>query len=215
MKYLCNFDKLYVLAKGGQTLFTGKPDNLSQFLDNCNIECNEEQVAIEVLLKYSCYGNNDENVQKMIQMTQQIEEPLIDSRFTEETVQFLDGIERKSKRFFAKDLWTLMMRSLTHTYRHKWKIIAIEFMLYMTVAISLKYMYGTDIGVPTGCINIEDDYNNTCSKTEEKLAEETLIDYNMKYNMYVVIVILFFNTLLATMTFTVELPVFLNEHRNG
>ena len=132
------FDKLYVLAKGGQTLFSGRPDNLAHFLRICNIACNEDQVPIEVLLKYSCYGINDENVQKMIEMTQQIEEPLIDSRYTEETVQFLDGIKKKSKRFFVRDFWILMMRSLTHTYRHKWKIIAIEFMLYMTVGIFLK-----------------------------------------------------------------------------
>ena len=209
------FDKLYVLAKGGKTLFTGKPDNLAHFLRICNIACNEDQVPIEVLLKYSCYGFNDENVQKMIEMTQQIEEPLIDSRYTEETVQFLDGIKRKSKRFFVRDLWILMMRSLTHTYRHKWKIISIEFMLYMSVGISLKQVYGTDIGEPTSCINIEDDFNNTCSKTEKKLAEEILVEYNMKYNLYVVVIVLFFSVFVATMTFTAELPIFLNEHRNG
>ena len=209
------FDKLYVLAKGGQTLYSGQPDNLAHFLGNCNIGYSEDQVPIELLLKYSCYGTNEQNVQKMIEMTQQLEEPLLDSRYTEETVQFLDGIERKSKRFFVRDFSTLVLRSVTHTYRHKWKIIAIESMLYMGFAIFLKYIYGTDIGVPTACVNIEDDYNNTCTKTEEKLAEETLVDYNIKYNMDVLIIILFFNVLVATMTFTGELPVFLSEHRNG
>ena len=209
------FDKLYVLAKGGQTLFSGPPGDLSHFLGDCNIACNEDQVPIEILLKYSCYGFNNENVHKMIEMTQLSEQPMIDSRYTEETVQFLDGIEGKSKRFFVKDLLVLVMRFLTQTYRHKLKIISIEFMLYITVAIFLRNIYGTEIGVPTACINIEDDYNNTCTKTEEKFAEEALIDYNIKYNLYVLLVILFFNSLLATMSFTGELPVFLNEHRNG
>ena len=208
------FDKLYVLAKGGQTLFCGKPDNLPFFLGNCDIECNEDQVPIEILLKYSCYGINDQKVKKMIQTTQQREE-LIDCRYTEETIRFFDGIERKSKRFFVRDFWTLLMRTLTHTYRHKWKIFALEFIIYMSFIISIQHIYGTNIGVPTGCIDFEDDFNNTCGKTEENLAEQTLIDYNMKYNVYVLIIVLFFNGVLATMNFTIELPVFLNEHRNG
>ena len=210
-----HFDKLYVLAKGGQTLFTGRPDNLAHFLRNCNITCNEDQVPIEVLLKYSCYGINDENVQKMIEMTQQIEEPLIESRTSEETVHYLDGIQRRSKRFLMKDFSTLLMRSLTHTYRQNWKLILLEFFLYICFAITLQHIYGTDIGRPTSCIDLEDNFNNTCAKTEEKLAEETLIDYNIKYNIYILFIIIFFNGIIATITFTSELHVFINEQRNG
>ena len=208
------YDKVYVLAKGGQAVYAGKPQDLPQYLIDCDIECTKKQVPIEVLLKHSCNGINDKIVQKMVIKTQDSEKNLVESRLSE-TTPFPDGVKRLSKRFYLRDLWILFMRSLSYTFRHTWKLLIIQFFLFMSFAVTLQFFYGKDVGRPTGCISYDEDFNNTCAKTEEKLAEETLLLYNIKYLFYVVIIVLFFTIILTTMTFTMDLKIFFNEQRNG
>jgi hypothetical protein len=80
------FDKIYVLAKGGQKVvkrwskggqkvvkrwskggggvYSGLPQDLKIHLSQCDIICNEFQVPIEVLLKVSSQGINHKNVKQ-------------------------------------------------------------------------------------------------------------------------------------------------------
>ena len=61
------FDNIYVLAKGGVCVYYGLPIGLRQHLTECNINCNENQIPIEVLLKICSEDkNNNQNIQQMI-----------------------------------------------------------------------------------------------------------------------------------------------------
>src|SRR5437868_487048 len=53
------FDSVYVLAKGGVCVYSGLPQNLRAYLNECHIECTEYQNPIDVIIKMS-----DKNVAK-------------------------------------------------------------------------------------------------------------------------------------------------------
>jgi len=56
------FDNIYVLAKGGVCVYSGPPQHLKTHLNQCNVECNEFQVPIELILKVCSEGTNDKNI---------------------------------------------------------------------------------------------------------------------------------------------------------
>ncbi|CAG2104866.1 unnamed protein product, partial [Medioppia subpectinata] len=60
LEILMLFDMLYILAKGGVAVYSGPPRGLRSHLDQCNIQCNENQISIEVLIKLSANGFSDE-----------------------------------------------------------------------------------------------------------------------------------------------------------
>ena len=48
---LMMFDKLYVLAKGGCCVFDGETNQLKNHLKQCQVNCQDDQVPIEQLIK--------------------------------------------------------------------------------------------------------------------------------------------------------------------
>ncbi|CAG2101733.1 unnamed protein product [Medioppia subpectinata] len=57
LEILMLFDSLYVLAKGGLTVYSGPPKHLSLHLQQCNIAYSSEQIPIEVLMKIAANGS--------------------------------------------------------------------------------------------------------------------------------------------------------------
>ncbi len=208
------FDKLYVLAKGGFCVYSGRPQDLNRHLTECDIMCTQFQHPIEVLLKYSCKEIEDKRVFKLNEKTIQEKEVIL-RRCDEETQLFADGLQFRSKRFKLIDLWLLFSRSITYTYRYFWKILLMQFVVYILFGYSLTIFFKSDIGKPNGCISFEEDFNNTCNKTIEKLAEEQLLTQNIKYNYFLVVLVLIIQLISTCTTFTPEINLFLHEHRNG
>ena len=209
------FDKLYVLSKGGHCVYSGRPQQLSQHLNECGIEFSESQLPIEVLLKYSCNEFNDTNVELMVGKTKITEKDLIASRSSDETLLYMDGIRHVSKRFYIRDLWLLLKRGVTYNLRFYWKIILFQFCIYIIFGLMLRVLYNPNIGYPSGCISFDDDFKNTCTKTEAKLEEEERMTTNLKFNFYTMICVVFFTISATVLSFAMDIKVFLNEHRNG
>jgi len=133
---LMMFDKLYVLSKGGICVYSGPPQQLNTHLSGCGIICNEFQTPIEVLLKYSSIGIEDKHVLNLVNKTS-LEKDVILIRCKDETILFPDGIQNKSKRFKLIDLWILLLRTMTYTYRYFWKFLLMQFVLYIGFAYFL------------------------------------------------------------------------------
>jgi hypothetical protein len=208
------FNKLYVLAKGGICVFSGRPQDLKSHLNKCDIICTQFQHPIEVLLKYTCNGIQDNRVLKLNDISSQ-EKQLILKRCNEETKLFPDGLIIRSKRFKLIDFWFLLLRTMTYTYRYFWKFLLIQFVFYIVLGHSLKIFFKADIDKPSGCISFEEDFNATCNKTIEKLEEEELLSQNIKYNTFVVTIVIFIEMICTSTTFPSEVNLFLHEHRNG
>ena len=206
------FDKLYVLAKGGICVYSGPPQELNTHLSGCEIICNEFQTPIEVLLKYSSIGIEDKHVLNLVNKTS-LEKDVILIRCKDETILFPDGIQLRTKRFKLIDLWILLLRTITYTYRYFWKILLTQFVFYIFCGYCLSLFFDKDMGKPSGCISFEEDFKN-CNKTTEKLKEESLLAQNIKFTLMSLMIVLI-QFISTTMTFTYEMKVFLNEHRNG
>src|ERR1700728_2917887 len=99
------FDTIYVLAKGGVCLYSGLPLNLRQHLNECHIDCNQNQVPIEVLLRISSEHKNNEFYQKLFLKQN---ENSIDTKMYEH-MRLVYGKQNISKRFSFKDTYNLLM----------------------------------------------------------------------------------------------------------
>jgi hypothetical protein len=208
------FDKLYVLAKGGNCVYSGRPQDLNTHLNECDIKCSEFQVPIEVLLKHACNGSENKQVMKLAENTSKEKQTIL-SRCENEAQLFLNGIQFKSKRFKLIDFWYLLLRVMTYTYRYYWKLLVFKLVLFTTFGYALTLFFRSDIGKASGCISFGHNFNQTCHKTVERLEEESLLFQNISYNLLVVMIITFQQIVITTLTFTTEVKMFLNEHRNG
>jgi hypothetical protein len=79
----------------------------------------------------------------------------------------------------------------------------------------MKQFFDPDMGKPSGCISFDDDFENTCNKTSDKLKEEFLLTQNITYNFFLITMVIFVQIITTTMTFTSEVNIFLFEQRNG
>ena len=210
---LLMFDKLYVLSKGGHCVYSGPPQQLSQHLTDCEIVLKKEELPIEVLLKYSCNDFNNENVEQMIKKTKESEKELIRSRSSREVHS--EGIEKISKRFYCNDLWILLQRGMTYTLQFYWKIYLFQIIIYIFFGLVFKLLFNSNIGIPSGCVSFDEDFNNTCAKTEAKLEEEDRIITNLKFNFFLTICVLVFTATATILSFSFDIKIFFNEQKNG
>ena len=210
------FNKIYILGKGGHCIYSGRPQQIRNHLDDCYAIISEHQLPIEAMLRYSCKESTDPTASLMKQKTSLIEANINTNRVISETTLMANGLQVLSKRFFFKDFRILIMRRIANILGDNWKLIAIQFVVYICFGFVLEWTYGTDIARPSGCVNLdEEDFNNTCAKTQEKLREDEFLIYNVNYNFYVITFIIFFSSVIPALTFSTDLHLFFNEHRNG
>jgi hypothetical protein len=205
------FDKLYVLAKGGVCVFSGRPQHLKIHLMECKIICSQIQVPIEVLLKVASKGMNDQQVLRLTNKTSKNKENII-MRTKTETELFPDGIQFKSQKFQLIDTWNLLIRCMSYTYVSHWKSLIIQSLCYLVFGFNLTLLYNSDIGKPDGCFILNSTSNST---TTESLREQSLLDQNLKFIFFAVTIVVCLQMLGTTLTFPAEVKIFFNEHRNG
>ena len=66
------FDNLYVLSKGGVNVYSGPPQSLLEYMTDCHIDCNEDMIPIEALLKVCANDCNHPSIIDMQRMTQKV-----------------------------------------------------------------------------------------------------------------------------------------------
>ena len=116
------FDTVYVLAKGGLNVYCGQPMGLRQHLIDSGIQFNDNQIPIEVMLRHSCNGRSDPIVERMVNNNTLKMKPLAE-RLKKEKIKQCNVINRINKRFFLKDLWLLLKRTMYHNYIASWKVL--------------------------------------------------------------------------------------------
>ncbi len=63
------------------------------------------------------------------------------------------------------------MRTITYTYRYFWKFLLLQFVFYVFLAVVMKQFFEPNTGKPSGCINFDDDFENTCNNISAKLEK--------------------------------------------
>ncbi len=205
------FDKLYVLAKGGLCLYSGRPQDLGSYLSECRIFCTETQFPIEVLLKIASNGKDDDQVIKLANKTTEEKENLL-NRCKNETHLFPDGIPFKSKNFKLIDMWYLLLRTMTKTYISQWKSLITQILFYIFVPLIMTKLYNSEIGKPDGCYSFLFNQSTNCFK---QLDYDSLLDQNTKFHFFTSVIVMFIQLSVTTLTFPTDVKIFLNEHQNS
>ena len=211
---ICSISCMFC-QKGGHCIYSGRPQQLSLHLSDCDIHLSKAEFPIEVLLKYSCNDITDNNVKQMVEKIKEKEKASIETRSTEEIAISLDGIQKLSKRFYFHDLWLLLERGMTYTFQFYWKILLIQLIIYLYFGVILRILFNPNIGIPSGCVSYDDELNNTCAKTETKLEEEERLISNLKFNYYLLVCLVIFTTTGTILSFSLDMKIFLNEKKNG
>ena len=172
------FDSIYVLAKGGIHIYSGKPQDLEQHLIDSNIANAQLQYPIEDILRI---GSNISN-QDLIQLSK-INSEAKDYVFSreEEILMSGNGLKQKTKRFSPKDFWYLLVRNMICCYVYEWKSLLTQIILYLLLGISLSILYKREISLIDGCVD-KNQFMTTfsCNDTEDSLHEVSQLKQNIQ-----------------------------------
>lgn len=211
------FDQLYVLARGGICVYSGNPSGIAAHLNRIPEIASTEMTnyPIETLIKHSCSKGVDSSTVKVLSSL--TEKNLLKStlRLEQDTQLVPDGVVPNRARFSLHSVYILILRYLVYIRGYLWKEWLPFLILYIMYGFQLSVFFDSAIALPSGCLNLEDDFNNTCSKTAEELKSEKQMFDNLRYNLFLsnlFIIIVMMQTGLNLMK---ELGLFFNEHRNG
>ena len=203
-----SFDKIYVLAKGGICLYSGVPNNLRQHFNECSIQCNENQVPIEILLKIA--SNYDKN-QILSQKTVECNHEFIEEYLNENMISIFG--KRISKRFKIIDFYYLLLRTMLYTYKCQWISLLFQIIIFQLMALTMKTHFNSDMTEPDGCIELG--FGGGCNQTFKDIRDENLIQMNLKYHIIIMASIAYAISIITSITFCSEYKIFKNEQKNG
>nr|XP_046912722.1 LOW QUALITY PROTEIN: uncharacterized ABC transporter ATP-binding protein/permease YOL075C-like [Dermatophagoides farinae] len=216
------FDEVYVLAKDGVCVYSGRPNaivnHLSKVLNfdsKLNHHHHNQFSPIEQLINYCSLEMTDSIVQKMVNITDDHIIKNAEIQIPKQLQLIIDGIQRNRERFSLKSSWILLQRYI-HNPLFKWTIIMSIFPIILIVL--LRQFYPDRIARQNGCFNfIEEDFNNTICDDEPngwKTMNKDLLD-NTRFTIYMTFIFLTWILIPASILFTREMILFHNEHRNG
>ena len=212
---LLMFDSLYVLAYGGRCIYSGRSINISQYLQRIAIP-QSKMFPIEKLLQYCSQDSNDNQiVQRMIEMTNQ---EIIDNGgqlLPLQTQLIIDGLQTNRHRFSLTCSKILFHRNLLYIINYRWKMFSMFIIFPILLSLVLRHFFPAKIAIENGCINLEDDFQNIfCMNSDFEIRKNDLQN-NILYGYFSFFMIINLLIILVSVTFSIDMIYFHNEHRNG
>ena len=219
---LMMFDQLYVLARGGACVYSGPPNTISTHLRTVDAHLDiitEWNSPIELLVKHSCNGHHDPIVKQLIENNDQqfysTNSEQIIIKLKEQTQFVPDGVLQNRTSFSLTSVYILSIRYIQYIFGHLWKQWLIYIAIYLMYSYLLTFFFDPQIALPSGCVRLDEDFNNTCDHTVDKIEEDNRLKKNFKYNFFVNNIFIFIILLQSSLNFRKEIVFFYNEHRNG
>ncbi|KAH7637213.1 uncharacterized protein LOC124495078 isoform X3 [Dermatophagoides farinae] len=209
------FDQVYVLAKGGVCVYSGPPSDMRQHLTKVSDRMDQDDIfPVEELIKYSCLSYDDPSVQDLVRLTNEriLNDNLI---LLNETVPVLDGIPTNRNRFSLKSVWVLILRYAFYVRGYLWQLLCIMYCLYLGFGSALNIVFDHNMIYYDGCVDLLDDFNNTCNQTQDKDDEDFDLKASFIYAAFTNNMLFFLFLLQASIMFSKEIIFFRNEHQNG
>ena len=214
LEILMKFDRLYVLAKGGVSIFSGRPQQLRNHLSECQITCSEHQIPIEILMKIGANGYTDQTV---IRLSDKTNEKLknFDKRVNKELKLYPNGIPLKTKRFSFEELKHLSIRSLIYTLRYNWFFVSAFIAIEVISSVFLIIIFDMDLESADSCVDISGNVTTGCLRDGQKLQDLKSLQYNtlfLSVGFSFPVLLCFVYT---CFTFSNEVKLFTNEIKNS
>ena len=200
------FDKIYVLAKGGNCLFSGAPNLIRSHLFDNNIIFDEKDVPIEQLLKIS----SNESQEYFNEIIERMKNKLKLEFFGEQDyLKITSGLRSLSKSFNPSDVWHIMLRTMTVKYIREWKALFLQFLLYISIAFCVCNMFGDNISKPSGCFTLS---NDSCI---EDLENNINLVQNHNFLFFITFIVQCIHICYSTTSYLIDVKIFINEHDNS
>ena len=208
---MSQFDKLYVMSVGGQCVFDGHPNEMSEYLERIDISLSGEEVPIEVIIKMSSKVKSEETL-RIIDMVRS-RSGALEQRCSRDGVLSV-RLHKKKFRFSFRQTWYLTVRTVIHIIRYRlWSDIT-HFFIMIFIALVLPYTFEKDISRPIGCLDPLH-LPDLCNQSTKDLIDDDLITENSGLFCYISCIIMCLISITGAMMFTNEIPIFFVEHSNG
>ncbi|CAG2101076.1 unnamed protein product, partial [Medioppia subpectinata] len=214
LEILMLFDMLYILAKEGVAVYSGPPRGLRSHLSQCNIQCDENQIPIEVIIKLSANGSSDENVMQMCVKTNEVIEKYIEKIRTELDISS-HGIVIHFKHFSITEFVYLLSRAVAIIRRHKWPIILIIVFINISFALFIKILLNYSLDSADSCVAIGANGTDVCKQTTSRLYSDKMIAYNMSYLFFAINVPFVVQIFFDCVTMSDDLPLVIRQCHNS
>ena len=203
------FDNIYVLAKGGVCVYSGPPTALRQHLNECNVECNENQVPIEVLIKTSFEGFSDTKVQNLCQKTEE------NNNYFKNNLNYMkvirNGLKKKVKNFSFIDFWYVLLRLCDRTFISNISIFVIQLSAFFVVIASCLLVIDPNVYRSDGCFQLNVIPNISCAQQREvESLSATYAIFSIFLMVFSVIILCF----IIGFNYVNDLKIFVSEHRS-
>ena len=210
LEILVIFDMLYVLAKGGVCVYFDSPENLRTHLNEFHINCRENQIPIEVLVKMAANGCSDQSVIELSENTSK-EMLSFEDRLKIESNLCENGIPIRSKSFSLQQMYYLLIRIIVYTVRYNWIQICIQFIVFVIFGAFNIFIFDYDLDGPSGCVP---KFANSCHIDSHTIHNEKLIEYNIGFIAFNLAGIYLLVITWSSLSFSADIKVFIKEYQN-
>lgn len=210
------YDSIYVLARGGVAIYSGPPHGiLSQLSKVPSIDIAGCHFPIELLIKHSCSAFPDPTVVDLIDVAnQRFKREAIDSGALEaDTQSTFGGPQVNYRRFCLGDWYNLVGRHLHYIRGFYYPFLFGFFLLFIVYGLVMRGFFEASIAKPSGCIDIYEDFNNTCA--QNMIDENNDLKNAIQYTFFVYLIGTLLTVIYTSAGFYWQLDFFINEHRNG
>ena len=204
------FDNIYVLAKGGICVFSGPPMFLRQHLNECGVECNENQVPIEVLIKMSEKSVNNTKVMALMNKTN--EEIKQSMNGLNEMKVINNGLKKNIKRFSFVHFFHVLTRIFDRTFLSNFKLFVLQLLAFVVMIANSLLMIDQKIYEWDGCIQLNTVPNISCAQQKD---QESLSDTNTSFSTFLIIYTSVAIFITIGLVYSKDMKTFLTEHRSG
>lgn len=172
---------------------------------------------MDELIRHACNGWRNETVQRLAMVNERRRKGQEEELGGKEHLQIApDGIARNRARFSARSVAALTARYFAYIQGHLWRLYFLVAVTHLSYGSVLRQVFPTaDIAGVSGCYDPEDDFNNTCTKSAEDIANDLLLEDNLRYTFLAQLVYLLLVAFCAAISFNSIFRYFLLEHRNG
>ncbi|OTF69686.1 hypothetical protein BLA29_005076, partial [Euroglyphus maynei] len=209
------FNKVFVLAKGGVCIYSGRPEDMRNNLkQKINIEFEMEKPPIEKYLEIACKGIRNDLVRRLADSTLYEEHETIDSLVDNLKFQS-NGIRQRRKQFEFGDLSLQLYRMFMITFVAEYRNFLMQFPFFFFMITITATFFDQNITHTEVCYSFDHDgtelLNVTC---RDKLHAEALTE-NHKMNQWLNLTLISISIMcMSSLFFNPLLKVFRNEHRN-
>lgn len=203
------FDNAYVLAKGGRNVYSGPPQTLRQHLTECDIQCNQNQIPIETLIRISFNGIHDQRVRLMCR---RIESTVnIWDYESNEWLMSAKELRRRHRYFELWDFWNLSVRFAHRDYVCNWKALFKTVLVLASINIFLVNCFSDQISTTDGCFAPNATHSKSCLDVEK---EKSILFQNQTLFFYSLIISAMLITIIMTINFIEDMKTFASERYN-